>query len=82
MDSMIMLKKQRKYCRRGLTHLDATPTFKKSFERLMGQPAGHFLINVFVPLLLLGLPKKTQKNRRKKIKRKKLPNIPKNLAQK
>jgi hypothetical protein len=23
-----MLKKHRKFCRRGLTHLDATPTFK------------------------------------------------------
>jgi hypothetical protein len=25
-----MLKKPRKFCRRGLTHLDATPTFQKS----------------------------------------------------
>ena len=27
---IIMLKKHRKFCRRGLTHLDATPIFKKS----------------------------------------------------
>ena len=25
-----LLKKHRKFCRRGLTHLDATPTFQKS----------------------------------------------------
>ena len=29
-----MLKKHRKFCRRGLTHLDATPIFKKSFRYL------------------------------------------------
>ena len=28
--AIIMLKKHRKFCRRGLTHLDATPIFKKS----------------------------------------------------
>ena len=27
--AIIMLKKHRKFCRRGLTHLDATPIFKK-----------------------------------------------------
>jgi hypothetical protein len=27
-----MLKKHRKFCRRGLTHLDATSTFQKSFR--------------------------------------------------
>ena len=29
--AIIMLKKHRKFCRRGLTHLDATPILKKSF---------------------------------------------------
>ena len=29
-----MLKKHRKFCRLGLTHLDATPIFKKSFRYL------------------------------------------------
>ena len=28
--AIIMLKKHRKICRRGLTHLDATPILKKS----------------------------------------------------
>ena len=28
--AIIMLKKHRKFCRRGLTHLDATAIFKKS----------------------------------------------------
>ena len=28
--AIIMLKKHRKFCRRGLTHLDATPILKKS----------------------------------------------------
>ena len=28
--AIIMFKKHRKFCRRGLTHLDATPIFKKS----------------------------------------------------
>ena len=28
--AIIMLKKHRKFCRGGLTHLDATPIFKKS----------------------------------------------------
>ena len=28
--AIIMLKKHKKFCRRGLTHLDATPTFQKS----------------------------------------------------
>ena len=32
--AIIMLKKHRKFCRRGLTHLDATPIFKKSFRYL------------------------------------------------
>ena len=30
--AIIMLKKHRKFCRRGLTHFDATPIFKKSFR--------------------------------------------------
>ena len=30
----IMLKKFKKFCRRGLTHLNATPIFKKSFRYL------------------------------------------------
>ena len=30
--AIIMLKKHRKFCRRGLTHLAATPTFQKSFR--------------------------------------------------
>ena len=30
--AIIMLKKHRKFCRCGLTHLDATPTFQKSFR--------------------------------------------------
>ena len=33
--AIIMLKKHRKFCRRDLTHLDATPTFKnrsKTYE--------------------------------------------------
>jgi hypothetical protein len=29
-----MLKKHRKFCRRGLTHLHATPTFQKSSKYL------------------------------------------------
>ena len=32
--AIIMLEKHRKICRRGLTHLDATPIFKKSFRYL------------------------------------------------
>ena len=32
MFAIIMLKKHRKFCRRGLTHLAATPTFQKSFR--------------------------------------------------
>ena len=32
--AIIMLKKHRKFCRRGLTHLDATPILKKSFRYL------------------------------------------------
>ena len=31
---IIMLKKHRKFCRPGLTHLDATPTFQKSSKYL------------------------------------------------
>ena len=30
--AIIMLKKHRKFCRCGLTHLDATPIFEKSFR--------------------------------------------------
>ena len=30
--AIIMLKKHRKFCRRGLTHLAATPTFQKLFR--------------------------------------------------
>ena len=30
--AIIMLKKHRKFCRGGLTHLAATPTFQKSFR--------------------------------------------------
>ena len=30
--AIIMLKKQRKFCRCGLTHFDATPIFEKSFR--------------------------------------------------
>ena len=30
--AMSMHKKHRKFCRRGLTHLDATPTFKTRSE--------------------------------------------------
>ena len=30
----IMLKKHRKFCRHGLTHLDATPIFEKLFKYL------------------------------------------------
>ena len=30
--AIIMLKKHRTFCRRGLTHLDATPTFKNRSE--------------------------------------------------
>ena len=30
--AIIMLKKHRKFCRLGLTHLDATPIFEKSFR--------------------------------------------------
>ena len=32
--AIIMLKKLRKFCRRGLTHLDAILIFKKSFRYL------------------------------------------------
>ena len=34
MFAISMLKKHRKFCRRGLTHLDATPIFNKSFRYL------------------------------------------------
>ena len=30
--AIIMLEKHRKFCRGGLTHLAATPTFQKSFR--------------------------------------------------
>ena len=33
-----MLKKHRKFCRRGLTHFDATPIFKKIVQIHMGHP--------------------------------------------
>ena len=33
-----MFKKHRKICRRGLTHLDATPIFKKIVQILMKYP--------------------------------------------
>ena len=36
--AIIMLKKHRKFCRRGLTHLDATPIFKKIVRILLGHP--------------------------------------------
>ena len=32
--AIIMLKKHRKFCRRGLTQLDATPAFEKLFRYL------------------------------------------------
>ena len=32
--AIIMLKKHRKFCRPGLTNLDATPTFQKWFRSL------------------------------------------------
>ena len=39
--AIIMLKKHRKFCRRGLTHLDATPIFKKS--------SGSFWDTLYIP---------------------------------
>ena len=39
-----MLKKHRKFCRRGLTHLDATPTFKNR-PNTYGPPCiSHFMV--------------------------------------
>ena len=43
--AIIMLKKHRKFCRRGLTHLDATPIFKKS--------SGSFWDTLYVLKLLI-----------------------------
>ena len=37
-----MLKKNKKFCRRGLTHLDATPTFKNR-PNTYGQPCTYLL---------------------------------------
>ena len=39
--AIIMLKKHRKFCKLGLTHLDATPIFKKTVQILMGHPVGN-----------------------------------------
>ena len=36
--AIIMLKKHRKFCRRGLTHLDATPIFKQDSKELSPRP--------------------------------------------
>jgi hypothetical protein len=45
--AIIMIKKHRKFCRLGLTNLDATPNFQKSSKYLctMGRPV-HLLNNV------------------------------------
>ena len=40
--SIIMLKKRRKFCRCGLTHLDAKPIFKKSFRYLWATLYVHY----------------------------------------
>ena len=32
---IILLKKSRKFCRHGLTHLDATPTFQKELSKYL-----------------------------------------------
>ena len=47
--AIIMLKKHRKFCRRGLTHLDATPIFKnfsksKNYESSLNTMASNTLI--------------------------------------
>ena len=39
--AIIMLKKHRKFCRCGLTHLDATPIFEKSFRS--------FWVTLYIP---------------------------------
>jgi hypothetical protein len=44
-----MLKKYRKICRRGLTHLDATPIFKKIVQVFMRHPVECYSL----PLLIL-----------------------------
>ena len=41
--AIIVLKKHKKFCRRGLTYLDATPIFKKSFRYLW--------VALYVPLM-------------------------------
>ena len=44
--AIIMIKKHRKFCRLGLTNLDATPTFQKSSKYIcMGRPV-HVLNNI------------------------------------
>ena len=41
-----MLKKHRKFCRRGLTHLDATPTFKNR-PNTYASPCMYFIFPKF-----------------------------------
>ena len=45
--AIIVLKKHRKFCRHGLTHLDATPIFKKIIRILLGHPVV-ILVSVFL----------------------------------
>ena len=63
--AIIMLKKHRKFCRRGLTHLDATPIFKKSFRYLWATPTLYthehlqFLVYFFVQRMQKDIWKKS-----------------------
>ena len=45
--AIIMLKKHRKFCRRGLTHLDATPIFKNRSDTYE-TPCMHAYIHGYV----------------------------------
>ena len=47
-----MLKKHRKFCRRGLTHLDATPTFKNR-PNTYETPCNSSFYSYFIKSLIL-----------------------------